>query len=58
MRIEAKLGAGERDMLFCQECGHHWTEADINHTWTDDPEEGGVPCPSCQSQDVIREERG
>ncbi len=58
MGIEARIGAGEWDMLFCQDCHNGWSDSDIDPTWTDDPEEGEVRCPACGSANVIREERG
>lgn len=58
MVIAAKLGAGVWDLLFCQACDASWADQDLDLTWTDDPEAGGVNCPSCGSEDVIREERG
>lgn len=58
MAIKAKLGAGVWDLVQCEDCEAHWTEEDVDLTWTDDPEEGGSFCPSCGSANVIREERG
>ncbi len=58
MGIKAKLGAGEWDMLTCEECGHQWASSDVNYEWTDDPEDGGIECPGCSSPKVVREERG
>lgn len=58
MAIRAKIGAGLWDLLFCQECDASWTDNDIDPEWTDDPEHGEVPCPSCGSDNVVREERG
>lgn len=58
MAIKAKLGAGEWDILTCEECGHHWTGSDLDFEWSDDPEAGQVECPGCNSRKVIREERG
>ncbi|MDQ3986416.1 MAG: hypothetical protein M3280_07960 [Actinomycetota bacterium] len=58
MGIKAKLGAGVWDMLFCEACGHFWTDGDLDYEWTDDPDRGHVNCPSCHSDRVTREERG
>jgi ribosomal protein L37AE/L43A len=58
MAIKAKIGAGVWDMLFCENCGYHWAGMDIDLTWTDDPEPGGIHCPRCESDKVVREERG
>jgi hypothetical protein len=56
--VRAKIGAGLWDLLFCQDCLASWTDNDVDYTWTDDPEEGQVECPTCGSTHVIREERG
>lgn len=58
MAIKAKLGAGEWDMLFCQDCDNTWHGLDSDPTWTDDPEHGATECPECHSNNVMREERG
>ncbi len=58
MAIKAKLGAGVWDFLICVDCNASWTDHDVDHEWTDDPEAGVVECPRCQSTKVIREERG
>ena len=58
MSIKAKLGAGEWDMLVCEECDNSWHATDIDPTWTDDPEWGETECPNCSSTKVLREERG
>lgn len=60
MAIRARLGAGEWDMLICDDCTQLWHDSDVDPTWTDDPEEGGhgTECPSCGSTRVVREERG
>lgn len=56
--MKAKLGAGVWDLLFCEECGHSWTDNDIDYEWTDEPEPGHHHCPNCSSIKVAREERG
>ena len=58
MGVKAKIGAGTWDMLTCEDCGHSWTDADVDLEWTDDPEAGAGHCPGCQSERVVREERG
>ncbi len=58
MAIRAKLGAGEWDLLFCQDCGHSWSDHDLSLDWTDEPEQGQAECPTCASSSVVREERG
>lgn len=58
MAIKARIGAGEWDMLLCQECGSTWHGQDLDPAWTDDPEAGGIECPECHSAKVVREERG
>ena len=58
MAIKARIGAGQWDVLICEECQHSWNDTDIDPTWTDEPEAGEVQCPHCSSQKVTREERG
>ena len=60
MAIKARLGAGEWDMLVCENCEHLWHGLDVDPTWTDDPEgeHGASECPSCGGTSVVREERG
>lgn len=58
MGVKARLGAGVWDLLSCEDCGHSWTDNDVNHEWTDEPEPGDTHCPSCGSAKVVREERG
>ncbi|MGH2731164.1 MAG: hypothetical protein ACRDJI_11240 [Actinomycetota bacterium] len=58
MTVKAKLGAGQWDLLFCEDCGHSWNDHDIDYEWTDEPESGEAYCPGCQSTHVVREERG
>ena len=58
MAIKAKLGAGQWDLLVCEDCGHNWTALDVDPEWSDEPEAGLAECPTCSSHEVIREERG
>ena len=58
MAIKAKLGAGEWDMLTCEDCENTWHGTDVDPTWTDEADHGGIECPSCHSTKVIREQRG
>lgn len=58
MAIKARLGAGEWDMLTCEDCGHTWYAPDIDPEWTDETEQGDAECPHCSSTKVTREERG
>ena len=58
MSIKARLGAGQWDILVCEECQHTWNMPDIDPTWTDEPEPGDAECPACFSTKVTREERG
>lgn len=56
--VKARLGAGQWDILVCEECGHTWHTEDLDPEWTDDPEHGDTQCPNCSSAKVTREERG
>lgn len=60
MAIKARIGAGEWDILVCDSCSHLWHDIDIDHSWSDEPEDrgSGIECPSCSSSNIIREERG
>lgn len=58
MGIKARLGAGQWDILFCQDCERSWSGEDVSLEWTDEPEQGGIECPGCHSRKVVREERG
>lgn len=59
MAIKARIGAGQWDMLICDDCSHLWHDEDVDVAGTDEPEEGGaVSCPSCGGSKIVREERG
>lgn len=58
MAIKARIGAGEWDMLICDDCTHLWHDEDVDPGWTDEPEgDATLNCPACGGSQIVREER-
>lgn len=57
--MEPREGEEVWDLLICEACGHRWSSPDLDEELRTEPEvERAQRCPRCNSDLVVREERG